>query len=245
MYEYEGLGSIKSFGKAFKNLGEKALKPLTTKISLNPIRQVKNLTHSGLAIGKAAENVVVRLNPLNTTLKQFDEKGLAAKKRGGIGGAIAGLLGGVGEQARTKPIATTATFALAAKAYAVYGAAGGGTAATTAATTGAGAGAGAAAVGSGSILSSGVAWIAANPGTAGAILSAGAKLAASRGAKPEDINPDTGMPYYAMTEEQIAATQPKPFMAGMVTGQNVMLFVGLSALTVAGYMLFNKPQKQR
>jgi hypothetical protein len=233
VYEYEGLGSIKSFGKAFKNLGEKALKPLTTKISLNPIKQVKNLTHSGLAIGKAAENVVVRLNPLNTTLKQFDEKGLAAKKRGGIGGWVAGLLGGVGEQARKKPIATTATFALAAKAYAAYGAAGGG---------GAAAGAGG---GGTSFLSTAGSWIAANPETSLSLLSAGAKLASSRGSKPEDINPDTGMPYYAMTDEQVAAAQPKPFMAGMVTGQNVMLFVGISALTVAGYMLFNQPQKQR
>ena len=35
----------------------------------------------------------------------------------------------------------------------------------------------------------------------------------------------------------------QPFLAGMITPQNIFLFMGLSALTVAGYLLFNKPMK--
>ncbi len=35
----------------------------------------------------------------------------------------------------------------------------------------------------------------------------------------------------------------QPFLAGMMSNKNVLLFMGLSALTVAGYMFFNAPMK--
>lgn len=234
MYEYEGLEglgisfNIKTLGKAVKNLGTAALKPLTTKISLNPITQVKNLTHSGIAIGKAAEKTVVAINPLDTTLKKFDEKGIEA---GGIGK----LLGKTGEQARTKPIMTTALFWAGGTALNSLKAAG------AAGTAGAGAGAAAGAgAGSTSLLTTIGAWVGANPGTAMTLLSTGAKLAASRGAKPDDINPDTGMPYYTMTDEQAGAQQQADQNSNklkLIAGGGAVI-----ALIVAGTMLLNPPK---
>lgn len=56
----------------------------------------------GFAMGRAAEKFTSNINPLNTTLKSFNQEGI---KRGGV---IGGFLGRTGEFAREKPIATIA-----------------------------------------------------------------------------------------------------------------------------------------
>lgn len=93
-------------------------------ILLNPIEGTKKSISDARAIVRAANDVVIATNPLDTTLQAFNEKGIAA---GGVGK----ILGSVGETARKNPIETTALVyggILAAEALPAGGAAAGGAA---------------------------------------------------------------------------------------------------------------------
>lgn len=57
----------------------------------------------------------------------------------------------------------------------------------------------------------------------------------------DEIDPFAADAEYAAAEN--AASKNK-YLAGMITPQNILLFMGLSGLTVAGYLLFNKPMKR-
>jgi len=113
--EQQNFGSLRSIRKSLTQLAHTAIQPV--KLLKNPKDALdwKKQFKAGKAMGRAAENVMVRINPLNSTLKKFDEKGI---KAGGIGK----LLGRTGEKARQNPIATTAIVYAAVLAVGKFGA---------------------------------------------------------------------------------------------------------------------------
>jgi hypothetical protein len=186
------------------------------KVAVTPVTIVRKVTQGNI---KGAVKDSLDLNPIVLVAKAVSGKeNIVNMARLSMPTSVANISD---KDLRKKALIGYA--AAAAVATAVFAVTAASTAAATTAATGTGAGAAGTAAGAAGAI-----------GTATKVLDITGRVAGMVGKKKP------GEPGY---EEEITDTEQNQFLAGMVTPQNILLFMGLSALTVAGYLLFNKPMK--